>query len=171
MKYLCFVWHCSEVIMNAMVSEITSLSTVCSTVCSGTDKKNPLKPRVTGLCQGNPPVTGGFPTQRDSNTENVSIRWRHYEYRFSSQQLYDQTTDWYELCKMKFSTVEFFRCSWIKVKVLKWNKIFEFWMWVPMGPMYQNQHWFRWCNANYGTYDDSICSFTYGSSTFNKSIL
>ena len=35
--------------------------------------------RVTGLCEGNPPVTGGFPSQRASNTENVSIWWRHHE--------------------------------------------------------------------------------------------
>ena len=29
--------------------------------------------RVTGLCEGNSPVTGEFPTQRASNVENVSI--------------------------------------------------------------------------------------------------
>ena len=28
------------------------------------------------LCDGNPPVTGGFPSQRASNTENVFIWWR-----------------------------------------------------------------------------------------------
>ena len=33
---------------------------------------------VTGLCEGNSPVTGEFPTQRASNAENVSIRWRHH---------------------------------------------------------------------------------------------
>ena len=33
---------------------------------------------VTGLCEGNSPVTGEFPTQRTSNAENVSIWWRHY---------------------------------------------------------------------------------------------
>ena len=33
---------------------------------------------VTDLCEGNPPVTGGFPSQRVSNAENVSIRWRHH---------------------------------------------------------------------------------------------
>ena len=31
-----------------------------------------------GLCEGNPPVTGGFPSQRASNAENVSIWWRHH---------------------------------------------------------------------------------------------
>ena len=34
--------------------------------------------RVTGLCVGNSPVTGEFPTQRASNAENVSIWWRHH---------------------------------------------------------------------------------------------
>ena len=36
------------------------------------------KIRITGLCEGNPPVTGGFPSQRASNAENVSIWWRHH---------------------------------------------------------------------------------------------
>ena len=35
------------------------------------------KLRVTGLCEGNPSVTGGFPSQRATNAENVSIWWRH----------------------------------------------------------------------------------------------
>ena len=30
--------------------------------------------------RGIPPVTGGFPSQRASDAENVSIGWRHYEY-------------------------------------------------------------------------------------------
>ena len=34
--------------------------------------------RVTGLCQGNSPVTGEFPAQRTSNAENVSIWSRHH---------------------------------------------------------------------------------------------
>ena len=38
------------------------------------------KLRVTGLCEGNPPVTGGFPSQRVSNAEVVSIWWRHHEF-------------------------------------------------------------------------------------------
>ena len=35
-------------------------------------------PRVTGLCEGNLPVTGEFPAQKASNAENVSIWWRHH---------------------------------------------------------------------------------------------
>ena len=34
--------------------------------------------RVTGLCEGNSPVTGKFPAQRASNAENASIWWRHH---------------------------------------------------------------------------------------------
>ena len=38
------------------------------------------KLHITGLCEENPPVTGGFPAQRTSNVKNVSIRWRHNGY-------------------------------------------------------------------------------------------
>ena len=40
--------------------------------------KKTSKLRITGICEGNPPVTGGFPSQRASNAENVSIWWRHH---------------------------------------------------------------------------------------------
>ena len=40
--------------------------------------KKATKLRVTGLCAGNSPVTGEFPAQKASNTENVSIWWRHH---------------------------------------------------------------------------------------------
>ena len=33
---------------------------------------------IIGLCEVNPVETGGFPAQRASNTENVSIWWRHH---------------------------------------------------------------------------------------------
>ena len=39
--------------------------------------KETSKLRVTGLCEGNSPVTGKFPAQRASNAENVSTEWRH----------------------------------------------------------------------------------------------
>ena len=38
--------------------------------------KKTSKLRVTGLCEGNSPVTGEFPTKRASNEEYVSIWWR-----------------------------------------------------------------------------------------------
>ena len=40
--------------------------------------KKTIKAPVTGLCEGNSPVTGEFPSQRASNAENDSIQgWRH----------------------------------------------------------------------------------------------
>ena len=47
--------------------------------------KNTSKLYVTGLCEGNSPVTGEFPTKRASNAETVSIRWRHYEIQIAHQ--------------------------------------------------------------------------------------
>ena len=38
---------------------------------------NTSKLRITDLPEGNPPVTGGFPSQKVSNAGNVSIWWRH----------------------------------------------------------------------------------------------
>ena len=40
--------------------------------------KKTSKLRVTGLSEGNSPVTGEFPAQRASDAENVSIWWRHH---------------------------------------------------------------------------------------------
>ena len=40
--------------------------------------KKTSKLSVTGLCDGNSPVTGEFPAQSASNAENVSIWWRHH---------------------------------------------------------------------------------------------
>ena len=46
----------------------------------GRSKKTSTLP-VTGLCVGNSPVTGEFPTQMASNAENASIWWRHHAFR------------------------------------------------------------------------------------------
>ena len=40
--------------------------------------KKASKLHITGLCEGNSPVAGEFPSQRTSNAENVSIWWRHH---------------------------------------------------------------------------------------------
>ena len=42
--------------------------------------KKASKFRVTGLCDGNSPVTGEFTAQTASNAGNVSICWRHHDY-------------------------------------------------------------------------------------------
>ena len=65
--------------MSAMASQNTAVSIVYPIVCSGADQtKKTSKLRVTGLCEGNSPVTGEFPAQMASNAENVSIWWRHH---------------------------------------------------------------------------------------------
>ena len=65
--------HYNYVIISAMASQITSPTIVYSTVYSRRVSKKTSKLRVTGLCAGKSPVTGEFPAQRASNTENVSI--------------------------------------------------------------------------------------------------
>ena len=47
--------------------------------------KKTWKLHVTGLCERNPPVIGGFPSQRATNTENVSIWWRYHVYLFGRE--------------------------------------------------------------------------------------
>ena len=42
--------------------------------------KKTSKLRVTDLCAENSPVTSEFPAYRASNTENVSIWWRHHDW-------------------------------------------------------------------------------------------
>ena len=70
--------HYNDVIMNAMASQITTLAIVFPSVYSRHRSKKISKLRVTGLCEGNLPVTGEFLTQRDCNSENVSIWWRRH---------------------------------------------------------------------------------------------
>ena len=54
----------SDVLMSATASQITGVPIVCPTVCI---IKKTSRHCVTGLCERNPPVTGGFPSQRASN--------------------------------------------------------------------------------------------------------
>ena len=50
---------------------------------------------VTGLCEGNPPVNSEYPAQRASNTETVSIWWRHHDNKLLYNIL--QTTQQWQL--------------------------------------------------------------------------
>ena len=64
--------HYNDVTMSTVASQITSLSIVCPTVCSGADQ------RKHHMSARNSPVPDEFPAQRTSNAENVSIWWRHH---------------------------------------------------------------------------------------------
>ena len=65
------VAHYSDVIMCAMASQITGVSIINSTVCSGADQR---KKASLAFVRGNSAVTGEFPSQMASNAENVSVR-------------------------------------------------------------------------------------------------
>ena len=49
---------------------------------------------VTGLCEGTPPMTGGFPSQEANDAENVSIWWRHHGMRIISSDLISFVVLW-----------------------------------------------------------------------------
>ena len=59
------------------VSNYQGLDCLFSCLFSRRSKKT-SELHVSGLCEGNPSVTGGFPSQRASNAVNVSIWWRHH---------------------------------------------------------------------------------------------
>ena len=59
------------------VSNHRSLDCLLSRLFRRRSKKI-AKLRVSGLCEGNLPVTGEFPSQRASDAENASIWWRHH---------------------------------------------------------------------------------------------
>ena len=91
--------------MSAMTSQIADVLIVYSAVCSNRSKKT-SKLRVTGLCEGNSPVTGEFPAQRASNAENVSIWWRHHaNCRYHKVALHIRTSPWYSSNNSKVSVV------------------------------------------------------------------
>ena len=71
--------HHSDGMMSAKASQIAGVLIVCSSVCVDADNKTTPKLRVTGLCEGNPSVTGCFPSQRASYAEKFSIWWLHHE--------------------------------------------------------------------------------------------
>ena len=67
------ITHYSDVIMSALASQITGISIVYSAVCLGADQKKHQSSVSLAFREGNPLLTSGFPSQRASNTENVSI--------------------------------------------------------------------------------------------------
>ena len=69
-------WNYGDVIMSTIASQITSLTIVCLLNRLFRHRSKQIsKLRLTGLFEGNSPVTGEFPAQRASNAENDSIRW------------------------------------------------------------------------------------------------
>ena len=78
------------------------------------------KLRVTGLCEGNSPVTGEFPAHRASNTKNVSIWWRHHAMS--------------KTVSVNLLTVNLFVDIWVVVVINAFTSDFEiitWWITVP----------------------------------------
>ena len=74
-------WHYSDVIMDVMASQITTLTSVYSTVYTDADqRKHQRSMSLAFVLGGNSLVTGEFPAQMASNRENVSIWLRHHVY-------------------------------------------------------------------------------------------
>ena len=131
--------HNNDLIMSAMVPQITSLTIVYSTVYSRHRSKKTSKLHVTGLCEGNSsvtgewnsPVTGEFPAQSGSNAENVSIWWRHHV-----------ATSPFQCCAARceclhltfFDNSEIFIHAWKKSFYLKqlWRKITNYWLTISL---------------------------------------
>ena len=97
--------HCSDVTMSAMVSQITGVSIVCSTVCSGADQRKHQSSALVAFV--NPPLTDGVPSQRASNAKNVSIWWRHhvniaiFSIQFGNECQTTYSSDVYVECRVK----------------------------------------------------------------------
>ena len=70
--------HYNDVIMGAVVSQITTLTIVYSTDYSDIDQRK-HQSSVSLAFVGNLPGTDEFPARMASNAENVSIRWRQHE--------------------------------------------------------------------------------------------
>ena len=101
--------HYSDVIMSAMIHQIIAISIVLLNRLFRRRSKKASKLRVTGLCEGNSPVTSEFPTQMASNAENVSI-WRRHIMYYSDIMLSQAD----QPMTVKFSSAWKLRCHWSK---------------------------------------------------------
>ena len=88
--------------------------------------KKTSKLRVTGLCEGNSPVTGEFPAQKVSNAANVSIWWRHHVFG---------TLIWSPLCLTTNVDMVLAKFSWL------WNIANAFFI---------RRHKSRWLTRSHG---------------------
>ena len=68
-QFILMVSHYNDVIMGWMASQITNFTVDHSTVLFRSRSQKTSKPRLTGLCARNSPVTGEFPARKASNAE------------------------------------------------------------------------------------------------------
>ena len=111
--------HYSDVIMSAMASQITSLTIVYSTLYLGADQRNHQSSASLAFVRGNSPVTGKFPPQKASNTENVSIWWHHHghpggptDFTWNKANLRDLITATGQAISLKLDSNHWFFCPY-----------------------------------------------------------
>ena len=61
----------ADVTMKVVASQITGNSNVCSTVCLSAHQRKTSNLHVTGVSDGNPPLTGGFSSHKGPSTRKI----------------------------------------------------------------------------------------------------
>ena len=92
------------------------------------------KLRVTGLCVGNSPETGEFPTQMASNAKNVSTWWRHHAE--ISLNFADNNSGWQIRSVYRRLSIEILWGSGVHSETLwirGWNRLFVSYMRLHFG--------------------------------------
>ena len=74
---------------------------------------------VTGLCAGNSPGTGEFPTQMASNAENVSIWWRHHDDNTCTHWLHNSMTDYNTYTNVNLQICDMFPLMYTGILVIQ----------------------------------------------------
>ena len=112
--------------------------------------KNTSKLRVTGLCEGRPPMTGGFPSQRASNTSlisfEISIISRHLVY--SAWSFYNEiiiiVTSWWARWRLKSPASRLFTQPFVQAQIKENIKA------PPLWPLYGEFTGDRWIPSTKG---------------------
>ena len=121
------------------------------------------KLRVIGLCAGNSPGTGEFPTQMASNAENVSIWWRHHVLlKFLLLLMISDKCRW---CHSYKNTIEILSKSpWVKIMLNNTYQIVSAAECVIVDTHFRSVYMTRWntsfCNLVFTDDELSYSSFT-----------
>ena len=99
------VKHYSDVIMSTIASQITGVSIVCSTICSGTDQRKHQSSSSLAIVRVIHRWSVDSPHKKASNPENISIWWRHHD--SAENDLYGislirKGTKWSPFCRRHF---------------------------------------------------------------------
>ena len=80
--------------MSAMVSQITGKLTVGSTPCLDWQQRKYRSSALLYLCEENPPLTSGFPSQGANNAESFSMSWCQHVHTQGASLLSSALTEW-----------------------------------------------------------------------------